>query len=237
MQLYPVPENLLLRAVARTKPSAAGKLRHMVFEPGHELWTAGDTTPYAFFPLRGAISLQVAPSPGKHVEIAIVGREGFAGAAISLGADRSRCSAVALSSGEALVVPREVFRRWLAAPAFRAAVDRYTDLFVAILSNVLACGRVHVLEKLCVGRLLQLQDRTHSDTLYLTQDSFARHLGVRRASVSRAVAGLQKTGAISYDRRGRVTIADRRHLERLACSCYHRLKAEYDQLIDLQGGF
>jgi len=237
MQIYPVPENLLLRAVARTRPSVAGKLEHLVFEPGQQLWMTGDASPYAFFPLRGAISLQVAPGPGKHVEIAIVGREGFAGVGLAICADQTRSSAVALSAGEAFIMPRDVFRRWLSIPAFRLGVERYADLFVAQLSNTLACTRVHVLEKLCVGRLLQLQDRTHSDTLHLTQENFAKHLGVRRASVSRAVAGLQRTGAISYDRRGRVTITDRRHLERLACSCYHHIKSEFDQLVDQQGGF
>jgi len=237
MQLYPVPENLLLRAIARTKPTAAAKLEHVVFEPGQELWRAGETSPHAFFPLRGAISLQVAPSPGKHVEIAMVGPEGFAGVALALGLGTTRATAIALSPGEAVVAPREVFRRWLVNPQFRDAIENYTDLFVTLLSNVLACSRVHVLEKVCVARLLQIQDRTHNETVHLTQDTFARHLGVRRASVSRAVAGLQRSGAIAYDRRGRLTITDRRHLERLACPCYERIKADFDQHVGEQGGF
>jgi CRP-like cAMP-binding protein len=236
MPIYPAPENLLLRAAGRTKPAAAAKLEHVVFEPGQQLWRAGDAGPYALFPLRGAVSLQIAPATGKHVEIAIVGREGFAGVALPLGEGQTRSNAVALSAGEAFILPRELFRRWLANRQFRCAIERYTDLFIAMLSNTLACSRVHVLEKLCVCRLLQIQDRTHNDTLQLTQDTFARHLGVRRASVSRAVAGLQKLGAITYDRRGRVTISDRRQLERLACGCYHRLKSEFDQLVDEQGG-
>jgi CRP-like cAMP-binding protein len=235
MPPYPVPENLLLRVAARTKPVSAAKLEHVVFEPGQQLWRAGDTSPYSFFPLRGAISLQLTPSAGKHVEVAIIGNEGFAGVALALGEGETRSSAVALSSGEAFVLPREVFRRALANDAFRESVDRYTDLFIATIANILACSRVHVLEKLCVARLLLIQDRTKADTLHLTQDTFARHLGVRRASVSRAVAGLQRAGAISYDRRGRVTIEDRRHLERLACSCYHRLKAEFDRHVDDYG--
>jgi len=237
MQLYPVPENLLLRAIARTKPTAAAKLEHVVFEAGQELWRAGDTSPYAFFPIRGAISLQVTPSPGKHVEIAMVGPEGFAGVALALGDGVTRATAVALSPGEAVVAPREVFRRWLTTPQFRNAVERYNALFVALISNILACSRVHVLEKVCVGRLLQIQDRTHNETVHLTQDTFARHLGVRRASVSRAVAGLQRSGAIAYDRRGRVTITDRRHLEKLACPCYQRIKAGFDEHVGQQGGF
>jgi CRP-like cAMP-binding protein len=237
MSLYPVPENLLLRAMARNKPAGAAKLEHLVFEPGQQLWASGETSPYAFFPIRGAISLQVTPAPGKQVEIAMVGSEGFAGVALSIGADRTRSAAIALAAGEAVILSPEVFRRWMGTPAFRSAVESYTRLFVSMLENILACTRVHVLEKLCVGRLLLLQDRTHDETLHLTQENFAKHLGVRRATVSRAVAGLQRTGAISYDRRGRVTIADRRQLEKLACSCYHRLKSDYDHLLDRHGGF
>jgi len=237
MQLYPVPENLLLRAIARTKPAAAAKLEHIAFEPGQELWKPGDTSPYAFFPVRGAISLQLSPSAGKHVEIAMVGPEGFAGIALALGVGATRVTAVALSPGEGVTVPCEVFRRWLSNQQFRAAVEGYNKLFVTLLSNILACSRVHVLEKVCVGRLLQIQDRTHNETVHLTQDTFARQLGVRRASVSRAVAGLQRSGAIFYDRRGRVTITDRRHLERLACPCYQRIKAGFDQHVGEYGGF
>jgi CRP-like cAMP-binding protein len=236
MSLYSLPENLLLRAVARSKPAGAAKLEHLVFEPGQQLWSVGDAAPFAFFPIRGAISLQVTPAVEKHVEIAIVGNEGFAGVALSVGADRARAAAVALSAGEAVMMSRDVFRRWLTIRAFREAVDSYTSLFVSMLENNLACSRVHVLEKLCVSRLLLLQDRTRAETLHLTQETFARHLGVRRASVSRAVAGLQRVGAITYDRRGRVTISDRRQLEKLACSCYHRLKSDYDDLVDRQGG-
>jgi len=51
----------------------------------------------------------------------------------------------------------------------------------------------------------------------VTQDFFSRLLGVRRASVSRAAARLQKQGAIQYDRRGRLTILDRQQLGKAAC--------------------
>jgi hypothetical protein len=62
MQLYPVPQNLLLRALARAKaPVPAGKLQHLTFDAGQTLWNAGDSAPYAVFPVRGALSLQLSP--------------------------------------------------------------------------------------------------------------------------------------------------------------------------------
>ncbi len=236
MQGYPVPENLVLRSVSKAKPPIAGKLEHVTFEAGQKLWSEHEIKPYAFFPLRGAISLQLSPGAGKRVEVAIVGREGFAGASLVAGCERTRMSAEAICGGEAFIMSRDSYRRYHEVPALRTAIDRYTQLFVTMLSRILVCNRVHVIEKVCVGRLLLIHDRIQGDSLHLTQDAFAKQLGVRRASISRVVTGLQKAGAIAYDRRGRVTIQDRQRLERLACSCYHAIKSEFDRLVYQQGG-
>ena len=46
-----------------------------------------------------------------------------------------------------------------------------------------------------------------------------------------AAAGkLQKLGVIRYAR-GRITVVDRPHLERLACECYAVVKQESDRLL------
>jgi len=237
MQLHPVPQNLLLRSLARAKAQVpAGKLQHVTFETGQALWEIGDSAPFALFPLRGAISLQLSPGGGKQVEVAMLGREGFAGIALAPGAENNRTSGVAISPGEALVMTREVFRRAIVGTAFRTAIDRYHRLHLAMLSYMVVCTRVHVIEKLCVSRLLQLHDRMRSESLQLTQDTFARQLGVRRASISRVVTGLQRSGLISYDRRGRMTIVERKELEQRACPCYRHIKAEFDRHVEQHGG-
>jgi CRP-like cAMP-binding protein len=238
MQLYPVPENLLLRAASRANtPVVSGKLNHVTFESGQQLWAAGDVEPHAFFPLRGAVSLQLSPAPGKNIEIAMVGREGFAGVALVPASDTLRMSATAISAGEAFTMPREVFQDYLAVSEFRDGVERYSQFFLTILSRILVCSRVHVIEKICVARLLLMQDRLQADSMRLTQDVLAKQLGVRRASVSRVVTALQKNGAISYDRRGMLTITNRESLERVACSCYRSIKSDFDALVAHQGGF
>jgi CRP-like cAMP-binding protein len=180
--------------------------------------------------------LQLSPKPGKHVEVAIVGREGFGGVSILAGEECAHLSAVSISAGEAYVIPREIFHRYLGMPAFCAAVDRYRRLFITSLCHTLVCNRVHVIEETCIGRLLLIHDRIPLQSLLLTQEVFASQLGVRRATVSRVLSGLQKLGAVSYDRRGRMTIVDRQCLERLACPCYHAIKAAFDRLVDQQGG-
>ena len=237
MQLYPVPQNLILRVASRARlPHLARKLKHITFEPGQDLWSTDGVVSPAIFPLRGLLSLQIVASPSKPVEIGLVGREGFAGVSLSFGAEKSAMSAIALTPGEAVLMPPLVFRAYLVNASFQAAVSRYAQLFLSIVAHGSACNRIHVIEELCTSRLLQMQDRTQTDHFQLTQDSLSRHLGVRRASVNRALVHLQRKGTIRYDRRGQLVIADRKQLEKLACPCYHAVKAEFDRLLQTQGG-
>lgn len=55
-------------------------------------------------------------------------------------------------------------------------------------------------------------------------------LGIRRPSVTLALADLQRAGLIAYTR-GQVTVRDRPALEALACECYHIVQKSYEALI------
>jgi CRP-like cAMP-binding protein len=211
-------------------------LRHVVFEAGEQLWSAESPIAFALFPLRGVVSLQITADGRKRADIGLLGREGYAEVPFLLGAKQTRLSAVALTAGEAMLMAPDLFRTYMADKRFREAMESYIRLFLVMLSQMSACNRVHVIEKTLIGRLLLMQDRTQTDTFQVTQDFFARVLGVRKATVSRAAARLQKQGAIGYDRRGRLTILDRRALEQQACSCYQAIKAESDTLIASLGG-
>ena len=80
MQLNVTDRNLLLRAASSAKrPRLDRKLKHVMFEAGQQIWPADVNIPYALFPLRGVISLQMSPHTEKPVEIAVVGREGQCG--------------------------------------------------------------------------------------------------------------------------------------------------------------
>jgi CRP-like cAMP-binding protein len=230
-------ENLLLRAASRGKdPAFIRKLKRVAFDAGHQFWPDGGEWSEIIFPVRGVLSLQIASGNGKQVEIAQVGREGLAGLAQLLRGDQPRIVPVALTPVEVLIMPAETMTGLLRSAAFRAAVDRYLRLLLVMLARISVCNRIHVIEKLCVGRLLLMQDLAQSATFPVTQDVFARHLGVRRASVSRVAAHLQRLGAIGYDRRGRLSILERRLLEGLACSCYQAIKTELDRLMGSMEG-
>lgn len=61
----------------------------------------------------------------------------------------------------------------------------------------------------------------------LTQEFLGQMLGVRRPTASDIACQLQADGLIRYSR-GRITIADEPGLERVSCSCYRIVKAEFD---------
>jgi hypothetical protein len=50
-------------------------------------------------------------------------------------------------------------------------------------------------------------------------------LGVRRETVTLAVARLEETGLVGH-RRGHISVEDRAGLERASCECYEIVRAE-----------
>jgi Mn-dependent DtxR family transcriptional regulator len=60
-------------------------------------------------------------------------------------------------------------------------------------------------------------------------------LGVRRETVTELAGLLQDRGLITYTR-GRLTVRDRRGLERASCDCYRIIRAEFDRLMDIPVG-
>lgn len=87
MHLFSTADNLVLRAHPMPLRGArSGGVQHVTFEAGHQFWTAKKPARYAAFPLRGVISLRASADERKSVEVAQVGREGFADVPVLLGA-------------------------------------------------------------------------------------------------------------------------------------------------------
>jgi CRP-like cAMP-binding protein len=98
------------------------------------------------------------------------------------------------------------------------------------MSQTAVCNRHHTLDQqLCRWLLLSL-DRLRSNELVMTQELIANMLGVRREGVTEAAGRLDKAGLIRYHR-GRITVLDRRGLEKRTCECYDVVKKEYDRLL------
>jgi CRP-like cAMP-binding protein len=107
---------------------------------------------------------------------------------------------------------------------------RYTQSLLTQMAQTAVCNRHHSLDQqLCRWLLLSL-DRVDSSRLNMTQELIANMLGVRREGVTEAAGKLQKLGVIRYAR-GKITVLDRPHLERLSCECYQVVKQETDRLL------
>jgi CRP-like cAMP-binding protein len=188
-----------------------------------------------YFPLDGVCSVVGFLSSGQPVEVATIGREGFVGLPLFLGADRTpaetfsqvRGSALRMSAGDFLA---EVKR----SQALRDVLHRYTQAMFTLVAQGSVCNRAHSVVERCARWLLLTHDRVGTDVFELTQDFLAQMLGVRRATVSEAAGALQRKGAIEY-RRGRITIKNRKQLEALSCECYRIVTADFHRLIGTDG--
>ena len=117
----------------------------------------------------------------------------------------------------------------------RPLVERFVQALFIQVSQRLACAAVHPIQARYCRWLLLTHDRVGDREFALTQESLARMLGVRRASVTTAAGALQDAGFIRYSR-GRVAILDRQGLEQAACECYGIIRSEFDRLLPLPGG-
>jgi CRP-like cAMP-binding protein len=107
---------------------------------------------------------------------------------------------------------------------------RYTQALITQMAQTAVCNRHHSLDQqLCRWLLLSL-DRLEGSDLVMTQSLIANMLGVRREGVTEAALALQGAGLIRYSR-GRISVLDRRGLERRTCECYAVVKREYDRLL------
>jgi CRP-like cAMP-binding protein len=186
---------------------------------------------HVYFPLSGSSSVVVGLEDGEMVEAGTVGREGIVGLAAFLGTDTGPLTTLCQVPGVFARLPVAVFRD-AAAPGSRlhTILLRFTQAFYVLAAQSTGCNALHPLAGRCARWLLLTHDRADGDTFRLTHEYLGYMLGVRRPSVSVALATLQGAGLIAYHR-GDVTVADRAGLEAAACGCYAIISAEYDKLL------
>ena len=183
------------------------------------------------FPLVGCVSRVTLLADGAAVEAALIGNEGMVGLPLLLGVARDTAEMIVQGPGTGLRLGAAAFVAALAEePALREVLGRYAVARVSQLGQTAACNARHPVEQRCARWLLELADRMQRIAFPLTHEFLAEMLGVRRASVSEAAAGLQRAGLIRYQR-GQVRVLDRARLELAACECYQTLAALIDRLL------
>jgi CRP-like cAMP-binding protein len=227
--------NLLLAAL----PDAALKrwlpeLELIEMPLGHVLYESGGTGKNVYFPTSAIVSLLHVLKNGDTAEIAIVGNEGIIGISLFMGGNSTPSRAVVQSAGKGYRLNAQImYDEFERAGPVTHLLLRYTQALITQMSQTAVCNRHHSLDQqLCRWLLLSL-DRLPGNELVMTQELIGNMLGVRREGVTEAALKLQAAGLIRY-MRGRITVLDRKRLEKRVCECYAVVQGEYDRLLPME---
>ncbi len=202
----------------------------------HVLQAPGKPIEAVYFPERGWFSMLAYLENGDAVEVGLVGREGFAGLPVLLGADHDDIEAMVQGPGTALRMDARAFRQELQRlPALHDLLLRYALVHHGQVARTAACNGRHHTDQRLARWLLMGHDRAEGDEYPMTHEFLSMMLGVRRAGVTVSAGALQKAGHIQYGR-GRITITDRPGLESVACECYGMVRRAQDRLFGLAEG-
>jgi CRP-like cAMP-binding protein len=180
----------------------------------------GENIEYGYFPDEGMVSLVIAASDGRSVEVGIAGKEGFVGGLLVVGLNWSPCRAIVQIAGNGLRVRASALEAILGStPVLQLMLNRFAQMQGQLVAQIAACNRLHEIDQRMARWLLMSQDRVESEWLPITHDFLATMLGTGRPSVSLAAGSLQRAGLIEY-MRGAVRVLDRKGLEGASCECY-----------------
>jgi CRP-like cAMP-binding protein len=222
----PLQNNLLAALPSAQQPNFFSKLELVKLPIGKVMYESGSDELYVYFPVDCIISLLYVMENGASAEISVVGREGILGVSVFMGGASTPSRAVVQSAGYAYRLKSEILKEEFNTHGpLMLLLLRYTQSLITQMAQTAVCNRHHSIDQqLCRWILLSL-DRLNSNTLNMTQELIANMLGVRREGVTEAAGKLQKLGVIQYVR-GKITVLDRPHLERLSCECYDVVKIE-----------
>ncbi len=201
-------------------------LRGVLLRPQAVLFDKGDTIDRAYFPHRGAVSLNVVLANGQMIESAIVGRDGVVGGQAALDSQPSAVRAVVQVEGAATTIDIAILQQLAATrDSIRLLLLRHEQMLLARTQQIAACNAVHSLEARFCRWLLSAHDMCGGAPLAVTQEKIAELLGVRRTSICLVAHTMQQAGLI-HTRRGQIEILDEAALRANACEC-HAVMSEH----------
>ena len=220
------PKNRLLLALpSRNLKRLMPQLEQIRCQRAQVLMDADSALDHVFFPDSGVISVVAVYADGSIIEMATIGREGYADVQATFGAKRSSAQLLVQIPGSAAKISRAAFTRAMESmPAFRSLMYAYVQAFLEQVMVSVACNGAHSLKQRLARWLLMMRDRSDGDTLPITQDLLAEMLGVQRPSISNAAEELERAGLIERGRR-QVTILDRQGLTKASCECYQFVRS------------
>jgi len=225
---------ILARLSSADRRRVANNLTRLDAVPRDSLYEPNKPFEYVYFPETAVASILTVLEDGTESEIATVGYEGMVGLPVFLGAKRSPARSFWQIPGKAYRLPVKVFKKETNRNgSWNGNINLYTQAFFTQIAQSVTCNRLHSMAKRCARWLLMTHDRVPGDEFELTQQFLSQMLGVRRTGVSEVAGELQRAGLITY-RRGRVTVLNRKGLEKVSCECYRVVQAEFERLLGLK---
>lgn len=226
-------QNLLLKVIPQAlSEKLAPHLEKVSLHLGDRLHEPGEEICELYFPLDCVLSITMTMSDGTTAETGLVGNREVIGVnAFMGGSETTQTTYIVQHAGSAIKIDASVLlKEFDVNKDLRDVMLRYTQAFIAQISQTTACNSLHKIDQRLARWLLEVHDRVEGDELALTQEFMADMLGVRRAGVTQTAQKLQEQGLIHYHR-GHIRILDRSGLEDYSCECFHTLQKEYDRLL------
>ncbi len=179
-----------------------------------------------------APTFTITMKDGSTVEAGVIGNREMVGInAFMGGTETTQTEYIVQLAGDAIKMKAEPLRKEFDQnKQLRDVMLKYTQAFIAQISQNVACNRLHTIEKRFARWLLESSDRIQSNELDLSQEFISHMLGVRRSGVTETARHVQEKSPITYSRK-KIKIVDRQGLEHISCECYETLKDEYNRLL------
>ena len=173
-----------------------------------------------YFPIDAVFSVLVELRGGDCYETDSIGREGFVGGELLLGATAASRSVICQIGGRVAQMPVDAFERCLAQiPSFATAVQQALLMQWYRGQQTIACNFAHTPVERCARWTLLTHDAIGRAEFPLRAEYLAMMLGARTSVVTEPMAVLQALGAIRYTG-DVVSISSEARLREAACECY-----------------
>jgi CRP-like cAMP-binding protein len=186
---------------------------------------------HVYFVERGLVSVAARTGPTDSVEVWLVGSDGLVGLpAVLADCDAHPHRRTVQIRGAAFRMTTAELRSAMARlPAFRKTLLSYAEVVLLQSSQSGACNSRHLLRQRLARWLLCAHESLKSKELPLTHEVLGRLLGVRRASVTECLAGLEGEGRLE-NTRAFIRIEPER-LEKVSCVCYRIIRGEFNRVL------
>ncbi|HEF5871072.1 TPA: Crp/Fnr family transcriptional regulator [Burkholderia cenocepacia] len=196
---------------------------------GEVLCDAGENLGAVYFPVTAGISLQYTAGGKATLGVTEIGREGVVCDDIIGSAMQRRV--VVYRGGFAYRLPAYRFAHACdASAAVRRQVFVRMQLALSQASQVMFCGRHHVMRHQLGRWLLVAYERSRSIEIPVTHGMLGQLLGVRRETVSDTTRQLHELGLI-HQHRGAIVLTDLANLERQGCDCHRIIRDETRRIL------